>query len=85
MPLTSPKSPTLFRPEHLFKERNGSPGSEFLFSDGRNEVTLTYDIPGQTDPQPAGHPGRALRAQREPDREGAPPRARGSGAADRPR
>ena len=56
MPLTSPKSPTLFRPEHLFKGRNGTPGSEFLFSDGRNEVTLTYDIPGQTDHQPAGHP-----------------------------
>jgi mannose-6-phosphate isomerase-like protein (cupin superfamily) len=56
MPVISPKDPTLFRPDHLFKERNSRSGSESLFSDGRNEVTLTYDIPGQIDPEPTSHP-----------------------------
>ena len=38
--------PAVFRPSNLLSRPSGGPRNRFLFEDGRNQVCLQRDIPG---------------------------------------
>tara|TARA_B100001167_G_C16751209_1_gene296267 strand:- start:282 stop:1094 length:813 start_codon:yes stop_codon:yes gene_type:complete len=55
--------PAVFRPSTLLSRPSGGPRSRFLFQDGRNQVCLQRDIPG--DLEPAFTKGRINRDSEE--------------------